>query len=325
MMMKHKMIIAICCALLLSALTGCRLAQENAGTYVYEDRLVGILVTTEHLDLFDFDSYLHDNISSFQGGEITLDGNTEEYQGRLYATLTTVTLTSEETGETTEIEEYVFEGIEGIPYFSPTIPATAERDSYISSMSDEAISDGHMAANYGDDENSITLKGTIYTAPSIKYHTYYFNPVYQSADGSIYVTTGSGFMVNNELYSEGLVYSQTMDATAAVTENGRTRTESISITLSINVMFTPEQIVILQMDGDSGILSRTEYTPDAMPETLLMDTLTDFIIVETHKRDDTGSIRILREIYDSNTDTIGTFFAREDGICIKHWMQLDWK
>lgn len=84
--MKHKSMTAICCIVILCALTGSQLAQENAGTNIYEDRLVGVLVTTEYLDLFDFENYLGDNIKGFSGGEIVVDGDTQKYQGRLYAT-----------------------------------------------------------------------------------------------------------------------------------------------------------------------------------------------------------------------------------------------
>lgn len=321
--MKRKIMIAACLALILYILTGWQLAQEDAD--MVEDKLVGVFVTTEYLDLFDFEGYLNDNLSSFRGGEITVDGNTQKYQGRLYATLTTRILTSEETGETFGTEEYVFEGIEGIAYFSPTIPATAERDSYIASVSDEAISDGHMSLNYKDDETSIILEGTIYTSPSNKRHTYYFNPVYQSADGSVYAVSGSGFMVNNESYSEGSVYSQTMDASTTVTENGKVKTDSTSIKLSISIMLAPEKIVVLQMDADSELISRTEYSPGEMPEFFMPEAATSYLIVETYKQDDTGSPKTSRTIYGRDAERIETFSARADGICIKHWTQIMWK
>lgn len=307
--MKRKIMIAACLALMLYILTGWQLAQEDAD--MGEDKLVGIFVT-------------NDNLSSFRSGEITVDGNTQKYQGRLYATLTTRTLTSEETGETFGTEEYVFEGIEGIAYFSPTIPATAEYDSYIASVSDEAISDGHMSLNYGDDETSITLEGTIYTSPSNKQHKYYFNPVYQSADGSVYTVSGSGFMVN-ESNSEGSVYSHTLDTATTVTENGKLKIDSTSIKLSISVMFAPEKIVVLQMDAESGLLSRMEYVPDEMPEVFMPDAATSYLIVETYKRDDTGSPKTSRAIYGRDAERIETFSVRSDGICVKHWTKLQWE
>lgn len=320
--MKHRLVAMSFCILLFFALTGCQLAQSGADGAVDEDRLVGIFLSTEHLDLFDFEGYMNDNLKGFQGGEITIDGESQKYQGRLYATLTTKTLTSEETGETSEIEDYVFP-VPGIPFFSAHIPATENRDSYLTSISDPAISDGHVDYKVTDEGNSVTLTGAVYVSPSNIARTHYFNPVYQSADGSVYALSGSGFMVNTEAYSEGSAYSQTLDATTTITENGKRKTDSTSITLSISVMFTPEKIIVLQMDEESTVLSRTEYAPDKMPESISAEQKTTYLIIETHKRDDTGHIQISRAISGSDAENIVTFFVREDGICVKHWTQIE--
>lgn len=322
--MKRKSIIAVCCAVLLCALAGCQLAQESAGPNPYEDRLVGVFLTTEYLDLFDFESYLNDNLAGFSGGEIVMDGDAEKYQGRLYATLATRTLTSEETDETIETEEYVFEGVEGIPYFSATVSATDEYGSYKTSISDPAISDGKMNLFYGDEANSTTLEGTVYVSPISRERTYYFNPVYQSADGSVYLVAGSGFMIGDWTASEGEQYAQTMDATYSVTENGETKTESTSVKLSISVMFAPEKIVILQMDADSKRLSRMEYTPGELPQTFAPEPDAAYLVVETHKRDATGNVTVARGIYGKDAESVETFFARADGVCVKRWTQIVW-
>jgi len=316
---------AVCCALVLCILSGCQLALENAGANVYEDRLIGVFVTNEHLDLFDFEGYLNDNPGSLQGGEITLDGNTKRYQGRLYATMTTSSATNEETGQTMLTEEYVFEGIEGMSYFAPTVRAAEDHESYITTMSDEAFSDVHIGLNHGEDKSSTTLDATIYTTLSSKNQIYYLNPVFQSMDGSVYVVSGNGFMVSSNVYSEGSVFSQSLDSTTTITENGKAKTGSISIKISISVMFAPKKIVLLQMSTDNTLLSRTEYEPDAMPKSFEPETDTAYLIVETHKRDDTGNIKIFREIYGRDVENIETFFARADGICVKHLIQSIWR
>lgn len=321
--MKYKIYAMSFCILVVLALTGCQLAQNSADGAADEDRLVGLFLTTEYLDLFDFEGYMNDNLKSFQGGEITINGDSQKYQGRLYATMVSRTLTNEETGETSQTEEYVFPS-DGIPYFSATVPAAENHDSYRASISDPAISDGHVNYKLGDDGDSVTLTGTVYVSPVNIARTYYFNPVYQSADGSVYATTGNGFMVNTEAYSEGSVYSQTLDATTTVTEGGKTKTDSTSITLSISVMFAQEKIVVLQMSEESAVLLRNEYAPDTMPESISTESETDYLIVETHKRDDTGHIKISRATYSSDTENIETFFVREDGICVKHWTRMIW-
>ena len=98
----------------------------------------------------------------------------QKYHGHLYAVLIPGTDTDEETGETILTHEYVFEGVEGIQYCVPTIQATEEENSYTATISDPAISDGHTSIFVGDDENSVSLDGTIFVAPSNKMNIYYF-------------------------------------------------------------------------------------------------------------------------------------------------------
>ncbi len=165
--MKNKkwiaLILGVCAAL---SLTGCQLALENGDGEQRGDRLIGALVTTEYLDLFDLEGYLNDHLNGFSGGEIKADGNSADYQGRLYATLTTRTVTDEQTGETAQLQEFVFEDMDGAAYFAARIPETETEDSFISGGSDEAISDGHMGLFSGDEEDKITLEGTIDIVPA---------------------------------------------------------------------------------------------------------------------------------------------------------------
>ncbi|MEG2037887.1 MAG: hypothetical protein RRZ93_07845, partial [Ruthenibacterium sp.] len=121
-------------ALALSVLTGCQLAREDGGE-VGGDRLIGLFVTREHLDLFDLEGYLNHNVSGFSGGELQLGGNSAAYEGRLYATLRERTLTDGESGRELVEEIFVFDGVEGISYFAARMPAREGRESYISSSS----------------------------------------------------------------------------------------------------------------------------------------------------------------------------------------------
>lgn len=52
--------------LMLTLLSGCQLAREDEGEN--GDRLVGVFVTTEYIDLFDMERYLNDNLRAV-GGE----------------------------------------------------------------------------------------------------------------------------------------------------------------------------------------------------------------------------------------------------------------
>jgi hypothetical protein len=324
--MKIKKTFAMCLAIcILFTLTGCQLAKEDAGEDNNGDRLIGVFVTKEYLDLFDMEGYLNDNISKLSGGgDIILDGNDSKYQGRLYATLKTRTLTEEKTGKTMNTKEFIFDNVDGSSFFVAKIPDIECEHSYFTSGSGDGISDRHSTNNYGDQENSTTLEGTIYLSPNYASNTCFINPVYQSADGSVYATEERGGFMVDGMVGEGPVYSTTLNETTTITENGKNKSASISITISLVVMIAPEKVAILQMNHDSAIVSRNEYSPSELPDTLNMEMATEYLIVETYKHDRGGNLVVTRTIYDRNDESIDTFYCRDDGICVKNWAQLNW-
>ena len=326
-LLMKKVMAAACCAMLLCLLAGCQLAQENAGPNANGDRLIGVYVTTEYIDLFDFDSYMSDNLNGFlSGGEMVVDGNSQKYAGRLYAELVTKTIINSETGEPVVEEDYVFEGIDGSGYYAPTIPATADHESYHGAMCvGDAISDRSSNIDVNGDTNSLStsMEGTIYVSPGSE-TTFYFNPVYQGADSRVYLVSSSGFFVSNETHSEGAVFSQSMDETYTTTENGKVKTERVSVKVSVAYMFAPEKIIIVEMGANSEPLSRKEYASGALPETLAPGAGTDYIIVEANTKSADGNVIKKRDLYGKEDSVIETFSARADRICVKHETQIEW-
>lgn len=218
----------------------------------------------------------------------------------------------------------LIENVEGISHFVATVPALNGTESYVASSSDEAISDGNQELFYGDDEDRISLEGTIYISPVQGYMTYYINPVYQSVDGRVYVTGGTGLTMGDE-QGEGAAFSQTLDETSTDTENGKSKKVSTSIKTSFNMILPPEKIVILEMDENSSIVENREYSPGEVPDKLTPKEETAYIIVETYKRESTGTVVVTRELFSREDETLFTFFCRKDGICIKERTQLGWE
>ena len=319
-MMKHKLLTVALCAVMIIGLQGCRLAREDFATGTYEDRLVGVFVTAEFIDLFDFEQFFGNNGDWAGGGEIAINGTSQDYQGRIYATDLSRTLTSD-TGETIETKEYVFEDIDGIPFFS--FHVANEHESYWSSVSDEAICNGAFHVSHGDDESSIVLEATIFSV-SASLKTFYLNPVYQSADGSVYLMSGGGIS-GSGVHSEGPMMSQTLETVYTVTENGRTKTDSVSVTISVSFMYAPEAIAVLQMDEEARLIVRHEYAPGNLPEKIVAESGAAFLIVETRKQDHEGRLLISREIYGSDAESIETFHARPDDMCVKIWTPISWR
>lgn len=325
MMMNRKTVAIFLLLITILIMTGCQLARVDMGETRGSDRLIGVLITREYLDLFDFERYLNDNINKISAnGNITIDYDDDKYRGRLYADIVTRTYTDPETGNTFETKEFSFEGVEGFHYYCAIIPATGEEISYSASSADEAISDGHTSVHTSDWEDRISLEGTIYYSPDgTGSMTFFPNPVYQSPDGRVYAVTGMGITSYGD-HTEGELYTRTLEETTTITENGKTKTAYTSIKISFGVMFPPNRIIVRQMDEDSRVISSAEYKPGELPETLEVSRNTAFILIETHKQDRDGKPVVSRSLYDKDDETLTTYYCRDDGICVKQFTSLNW-
>ena len=306
--MKFKFLAICCCILVLVTSAGCQLAQDGNGNTTHTpDRLVGVFLTTDYLDT-------------------SLTQETTNRPDRLEAKLLPRTYTNPETGEEYETMQFVFERYEGISYFASVIPATAQEEPYTTSTHDDAITQSHMAIREADEGNSLTLTGSVYMSILSAPRAFYFNPVYQTADGNVYTTAGNAMMYSAESRNEeGEAFSQTLTDTASFTQNGVTETEFSSVTVSFEIIFVPQSVVLLQMDAENSVLARTEFAPDVMPEAFDLLPNAAYAIVETHKLNAERQPVIAREIYSHGADMAETFFARADGICIQHSMRLNWQ
>lgn len=319
--MKHKIFVAVVCLLVSLGLSGCQLAQPYESTDAGKDRLAGMFVTTEYLDLFDADSYIRENIRGIKDGELLIDGDARQYRGRLYAELQSIRVTDEETGASLQTAGYAFP-VKGISFFSAYVPATEDQEGYLTSISDPGISEGHIAYHTKDDGESVTLTGTIYVIPGST--RYYFNPVYQSADGSVYAVSGDASMLDSDWDNEGEVFSTKLEDEFIISQGGKEEKKSSAITLAISYMFAPEKIAVLQMDEHSALVSREEYAPDAVPDSISVEPETAYLIAETYKTDGEQQIRVSREIYDEEDESLEIFSARPDGVCVKNQARIIW-
>ncbi len=325
-----KRILAACWLfVIISALCSCQLAKEESGS-AGEDRLIGVLVTAEYLDLFDMEAYMNDNLGSgFKGGEIAVDSNNainggyEKYGGRIYATPSADAPAEGETGKAPESLEYVFEGVAGIRYFAVKIPATETMGTHRASFSDDGISDGHVAVNVGDDGEGVVLEGTIYVAPASGGLRFYFNPVYQDADGKVYVISGSWIGSSGDRV-EGAAFSQSLKASYTTTENGKQTTDELSVTVSVATIFAPEKIVILQIGDDHSIIAQADYAPASVPDTITPQSGTSYIVMESYSTNAYGKTQVTRVLYDKSATYIRSYHCREDGICVAKDTPIDW-
>ncbi|MDD4542946.1 MAG: hypothetical protein PHY13_04160 [Clostridia bacterium] len=320
-MKKNKILIISLLIAIIISLTGCQLAIEDMQESENPDILIGAFITFEPLILFDNDSYINENIDKIMSGKDQYI-DTSKYEGRLYAKLVKRTYTNEYTNEPSETSEYVFEDIEGITYIAATV---SDSDGiYTVASSSDGISDTHTKVAGGNIQREISLEGTIYLSITSTNKFFYMNPVYQDTKGNVYVVTGSGYLRGVSEF-EGSVFSQTLEDSKTITENGITKTQKSSIKISISYIHSPFKISIYQMDKNNSKVKYDEYIPNEVPDKISLDSDTDYIIVETHKYNDENNLVISREIHDKDEDYINTFYCMENGICSKKYVKLIWQ
>lgn len=312
---KAAALLCLClCAVLM--MSGCSLAKED-GQGQTTDRLIGVLITPEWLDVSDTDEALQN--SGLQDGTVKDDSGEE----RLYAEMTEQTTTDEETGETWTEKKYQFSDTTGLLCIAPRV-TTEDGESCMISSADDAV---EYSVNLlrTDDGDEMNLDVTVYLTASAdpdEIREVYVNPVYQADDDSVYAVSGQGFSFSASV-NDGSELSQTISGETEITVDGKRQQERANITVHLGVMAQPEQITVRQMDGQSQCLSETVYEPGTLPETLTVQEKTAYVLVET-AADENGDATVSREIYEAQDDVLYTYYAREDGFCVRTETQLLW-
>lgn len=324
-MKTKKLIVITVCIVLAAFAIGATGILHLVGTSENEDsssdRLIGILITREYLDLFDSEQFLSDNINSFVNGEEISESDSAKYQGKLYATLVETTHTNDETGEIDSRKEYVFEGINGICYF--TTQVTDQFGTYWSSSGDDAITDGNINLNSTDEGESVSMEGTIYVSTRGNARNFYFNPVYQTPTGDVYAVSGEGmsFGVNS---AAGMSMSHEIKENQSSTIGDLTTSHEAEIKVTICYMDEPEKVSILQFGAGNELFSKIEYDPNDFPNSLQVQSGTQYIIIETTTFSHEQGRNITREIYQPEDETLFAFLGRDDGICVKQECEIVW-
>ena len=133
---------------------------------------------------------------------------------------------------------------------------------------------------------SVTISGTIY-ADARGHIQVYCNPVYQQADGSIYLVTGQS-MSSNGMGTMTFTLSEDSDAYGDVPAWG------MSIELDITATYPTERVAVLLYGADGSLMSRTEYAPGEVPETIAAGDAA-FAVVEDYTMDDSGEAVVERQ------------------------------
>lgn len=271
-----KLAIALIFALALM-LPGCSLLRED-GEPADADRLVGVYITENYIDSFDFEAYVQDNASSLSGGsgEISRE-DAAKYTRRIYAEITD--------GKTSF-------PIEGIAF----IAARYEKDgeSYTGSDYGDKLADVHLSINVSDDMETTVLTGKLFADSGAGHMSAYCNPVYQQADGRVYLVPGEGVSANMGSMTHSL--SESCES-AKKGERGY----GMDITLEVEGRRPSEKLAVLLYSADGALLSHTEYAPEEMPEEIAAEGAA-WAVFEDYTADYSGEPQVIRQLIAAGSD-----------------------
>ena len=271
-----KLAIALILVLALM-LPGCSLLRED-GEPADADRLVGVYITENYIDSFDFEAYVQDNASSLSGGsgEISRE-DAAKYTRRIYAEITD--------GKTSF-------PIEGIAF----IAARYEKDGESCTGSDygDKLADVHLSINVSDDMETTVLTGKLFADSGAGHMSAYCNPVYQQADGRVYLVPGEGVSANMGSMTHSL--SESCES-AKKGERGY----GMDITLEVEGRRPSEKLAVLLYSAEGALLSRTEYAPEEMPEEISAEGAA-WAVFEDYTADYSGEPQVIRQLIAAGSD-----------------------
>ncbi len=270
-----KLAIALILVLALM-LPGCSLLRED-GEPADADRLVGVYITENYIDSFDFEAYVQDNASSLSGGGEISREDAAKYTRRIYAEITD--------GKTSF-------PIEGIAF----IAARYEKDGESCTGSDygDKLADVHLSINVSDDMETTVLTGKLFADSGAGHMSAYCNPVYQQADGRVYLVPGEGVSANMGSMTHSL--SESCES-AKKGERGY----GMDITLEVEGRRPSEKLAVLLYSAEGALLSRTEYAPEEMPEEIAAEGAA-WAVFEDYTADYSGEPQVIRQLIAAGSD-----------------------
>lgn len=290
-----KRILALILAILM--LSGCQLASEEKREDQLQDKLVGVFVTSEHLDLeFDIEGWLKDNPGALGDGDITLEpGEGMEYAGKLPVTV------GEDCWKVPDRE-----GLSIGRYWN---------GEYWTGFSTEGFCELNSHINAGDDGDTVDVEGTIYF-PAGSEVMLCTNPVYMTEAGEYYVVQGSSFQSS----LEGGSMSQSVSDEKTWTVDGVEYTYSAKFTAIVQGVKLAEKVVLVQMSADHMELDRAEYLPDQMPESVTPAANAAYIIVEEY-----ADGEVTRTLCQPGGDPIRVFCQEDQLYCLPRFTEILWE
>ena len=284
------LILAVC------MLAGCQLAREEKNEDRHQDKLVGVFVTFERLDLdFDIEGWLNDNPGALKDGEVTLEpGEGMDYQEKLPVTLSD--------------EGWVVPGHEGISV------GRYWNGEYWTGFSSEGICELNSNISATDAGDNIAVEGIVYF-PADAEVMLCTNPVYQTPEGEFYVVQGNSF----QSHLQTGAMSQSIRDEKTWTENGVSRTFCAEFTTTVQGVELAERVVLVWMDADYRELSRQEYAVEELPESVTPAEGAVYLIVEENANGEVNA-----SFCQSGDGQLSVYYQSEHPWCLPKFVTIEW-
>lgn len=294
--MRIKRILALISAIcLMLVLGGCRLAVPDGEMQESSDRLIGMLITTEHYSA------------------------SENEEGRVYARLSYEEEENDE-GELVKYETYVFDDVDGWYILRPTFE-NEDGETYSGTCGSEGIEDRHLELICGDNGDSMKVSGTLRAVSGSGENTLTFigNPVYQSADGSVYaLMNGTGMSFDDSSMGDGSISLSESETSEDMTQKTERSSE---IMVNIKLVDPTEKVRVYEMDESGACLLQNEYTGETIPDEYSPCKSAEFIVVEELLRGGGRSYFA----YGRSDESFVSYFADGDEICTGFTTTINWQ
>lgn len=293
--------VLILTAVLTVGLSGCQLARTDLQEAAQEDRLIGMYITQEYLDLFDSEKYLNDHLNQIMSGKdlVVDEAESREYGNRVYAVYQE---------KDNEIGDYVFEGLDGISFFNAQKPYM--EDVTFALQADPEVTE--IKINVSDSGQEV--EGTIY-CPTERNVCFYCNPVYQTAAGEVYLLAGTGISGN---LTDGASFSQKLDESRTTNVNGKEASEKLAFSITIQGQNAYIRHVIAQMNAQDQKLRETVYSAEEVPDSVTVLADAAYLICTSYQAEG-GSERVSRQIVELSREEkdFCLFVPGEKGLSIQ--------
>ena len=116
----------------------------------------------------------------------------------------------------------------------------------------------------GVSTTDIDLSGEVYICGD-EHVIINFYPIYQTADGRIYLTNGNSMGMSG---ADGGSMTHTLTSDKTETIGGKSERVKVKVAITVAARATPTKFTVAHMDENDNLLKLEEFAPDALPESI---------------------------------------------------------